>query len=237
MNKDELFKLLENLDDDYVAEAGDKLARHYSRRRKSLPFGAVTAMAACVAAFAMIGILILFKTNAISTQPPNSGEISLSNSEGISIDLTKENEFEITLNAAFAYDEETGKLKRYEVGENFGKHTTIKSAAATYLFSGSEIRLKKQEMVLTCDSQVIYNAIVPPDACIMIYGSFELPSFGDGFLIIHDKPDEENPNEGVITYDRSDIELTVDYETKTIRFSGGIIINNIEKGNIENENQ
>ncbi|MDE6731427.1 MAG: hypothetical protein K2J77_00935, partial [Oscillospiraceae bacterium] len=150
---------------------------------------------------------------------------------------TKEKEFEITLNAAFAYDDETGKLKRYEIGENFGKYTTIKSAAATYFCAGSEQRLKKQEIVLTCDTQVIFNDTDDPDASVVVYGSFELPSFGDGFLIIYDKPDEEIPNEGVLTYERSDIVLTVDHEAKTIRFSGGIRINHIEKGTIKNENQ
>lgn len=235
MNKDELFKLLENLDDDYVAEAGDKLARYYSvKNRKRIPFGATAAMAACAAVFA--AVVILFKTNTIPSLPSNSGEVSLSNSD-VSIDLTKEKEFEITLNAAFAYDENTGKLKRYEVGEDFGKYTSIKSAASTYLCSGSGTRLKKQEITLTSDAQVIFDNIDDPEVNITVYASLELPSFGDGFLIIYDKPDEENPNEGVITYERSDIELTVDYETKTIRFSGGILINCIEKGNIENENQ
>lgn len=236
MNNDELFKLLENLDDDYVAEAGDKLARYYSsRKRKRFPLGAAATMAACAAVFA--AVVILFKTNMIPTLPSTSGDVSLSNSEGVSIDLTKEKEFEITLNAAFAYDEETGKLKRYEIGGNFGKYATIKSAAATYIRSGSETRLKKQEIVLTCDAHVIFNDTDDPEGNIEMYDTLGLPSFGDGFLIVYDKPDEENPNEGVITYERSDIELTVDHETKTIRFSGGISINKIEKGNIENENQ
>lgn len=236
MNNDELFKLLENLDDDYVAEAGDKLARYYSpQNRKRFPLGAASAVAACAAVFA--AVVILFKTNVIPTLPSISGDASFSNSEGINIDLTKEKEFEITLNAAFAYDEETGKLKRYEVGENFGKYAAIKSAAATYLRSGSETRLKRQEIVLTCDAQVIFNDIDDSDASIRIFVSLELPSFGDGFLIIYDKPNEETSNEGIITYEWSDIELTVDYETKTIRVSGGIIINHIEKGNIEDEDQ
>lgn len=234
MNKDELFKLLENLDDDYVAEAGDKLARYYSvKNRKRIPFGATAAMAACAAVFA--AVVILFKTNTIPSLPSNSGEVSLSNSD-VSIDLTKEKEFEITLNAAFAYDENTGKLKRYEVGEEFGKYTTIKSAAATYLHSERETRLKKQEIVLMCDAHVIFNDTDDPEGNIEMYDTLGLPSFGDGFLIVYDKPNEETHNEGVITYERSDIELTVDYETKTIRFSGGILINHIEKGNFENEN-
>lgn len=236
MNNDELFKLLENLDDDYVAEAGDKLARYYSsRKRKRFPLGAAAAMAACAAVFA--AVVILFKTNVIPTLPFNSSEISSGTSEGVSIDLTEEKNFEFTLNAAFAYDGGTGKLKRYEVGENFGKYATIKSAAATYIRSGSETRLKKQEIVLTCDAHVIFNDTDDPEGNIEMYDTLGLPSFGDGFLIVYDKPDEENPNEGVITYERSGIELTVDYETKTIRFSGGISINKIEKGNIENENQ
>lgn len=236
MNNDELFKLLENLDDDYIAEAGDRLTRYYSsQNRKRFPLGASAAMAACAAVFA--AIVILFKTNAIPTLPSTPSDVSLSNSEGINIDFTKEKEFEITLNAAFAYDKETGKLKRYEIGENFGKYTTIKSAAATYLHSERETRLKKQEIVLTCDAHVIFDVTIgDPEANIM-YDTLELPSFGDGFLIIHDKPDEETPTEGVITYERSDIKLTVDHEMKTIRFSGGIIINHIEKGNIRNENQ
>lgn len=236
MNNDELFKLLENLDDDYVAEADDKLARYYSsQNRKRFPFGAAAAIAACMAVFA--AVVILFKTNTIPTLPSTSGDVSISNSEGINIDFTKEKEFEITLNAAFAYDEETGKLKRYEIGENFGKYATIKSAAATYLRSGSETRLKKQELVLTCDAQVIFNDIDAPEGNIEMYDTLGLPSFGDDFLIIYEEPDEENPNEGVITYVQADIELTVDHETKTIRFSGGLIINHFEKGKIENEDQ
>lgn len=236
MNKDELFKLLENLDDNYVAEAGDKLARYYSpRNRKRFPFGAAAAMAACAAVF--VAVVILFKTNVIPTLPFNSSEISSGTSEGVSIDLTEEKNFEFTLNAAFAYDEETGKLKRYEVGENFGKYTAIKSAAATYIRSESETRLKKQEIALTCDAHVIFNDTDDPEGNIEMYDTLGLPSFGDGFLIVYDKPDEEIPKEGVITYEQSDIELTVDHEMKTIRFSGGIIINHIEKGNIGNENQ
>lgn len=232
INKDELFKLLENLDDNYVAEAGDKLARYYSaKKRNSFPVGTV-AMAACAAIF--VAVVILFKTNTIMWLPSNSGDVLPSDSNGVSLDLTKEKEFEITLNAAFAYDE-SGKLKRYEVGDKFGKFTTLKSAAATYLCTESEKRLKKQALTLSHDAHIVFGNI--EDSYNKLYDSLSLPSFGDEFLIIYDKPDEENPNEGVIIYERSDIKLTVDYETKTIRFSSGIIIKSNERGSIENESQ
>ncbi|MDE6732121.1 MAG: hypothetical protein K2J77_04520, partial [Oscillospiraceae bacterium] len=87
MNKNELFELLKDLDDDYVAEAGDKLARYYSaRKRKTFPLGAA-AIAACAAVFA--AVVILFKTNTLPLLPTSSGDVSASCSDGASIDLTK----------------------------------------------------------------------------------------------------------------------------------------------------
>jgi len=155
--------MLSGINEKYIDGAGKELENYRNRQEKAaknhrkIAWRNMAAAAACTAVvFAGVFAALI-----------NTGKIKLgSNGAGVSLDaassglyfpisdeyqlgLNEETSGIISVNAAYGYEENFKKIKRYEIGDKFGEYAKITSAKSTFLIIGGNAILTEQEITLT----------------------------------------------------------------------------------------
>lgn len=228
--------MLNDIDDDYIESAGRDL-EHYrgaksnsfineKTHRKSV-WRKAAAAALCTAA-AIFGVFaLLLGTGRIKLETGSDGAgVSLNaSSSGLYFPISDEYQLNlnedvsgnITVNSAYGYEENSEKIRRYEIGEKFGETAEITAAKATFLIINKNAILTAQEISLS--EEHLFQIPVNSDK-IDIMTALGYPSFGDDFSftieITHGDNAVNLPESGEFYVKAEEVGIYADYGSKTV---------------------
>ncbi len=254
MTKKDLFNAINNMDEKYIHDAQDVYKQpqkpeviRISEEKRQPHWKTIFATALCTAA-AMFAVFVpIVRSGAFGFLAPADSQISESDSGGvvlsggnsesanaagpeIKIDLEKETNYEVVLDAVFAYDKESNTFKRYEWGDKFTPDKLLMGGRSYFRNENGEGRIYRQELALSSfmplelDCETIKS--IKEGAEIHLRDSLSeklgLPNFfktspNKNDTILH--TDEFIGSTESKTIRITSVDITVDYDTKTVKIS------------------
>ncbi len=255
MTKKDLFNAINNMDEKYIHDAQDVYKEpqkpeviRISEGKRQPYWKTIFATALCTAA-AMFAVFVpIVRSGAFGFLAPADSQTSESDSSGvvlsnsgnsessnvvgseIKIDLEKETNYEVVLNAVFAYDKEGNTFKRYKWGDKFTPNQLLMGGRSYFRNENGEWRIYRQELALSRFMPLELDCVtiksIKEGAEIHLRDSLSeklgLPNFfktspNKNDTILH--ADEFIGNTDSKTIRISSIDITVDYDTNTINIS------------------
>lgn len=228
MRNEDFLKMWNSIDEKYIDSAGRDLEKYRNRQsdnkshRKSVWRN--TLAAACTAVVFVGVFVVLINTGKIRLSTNGAGVSLDAGSSGLffpisdeyQLGLNEETSGTISVNAAYGYEDNSTKIKRYEIGDKFGENAEITSAKSTFLVvDGNPVPIK-QELTVKVNFLIEYSTAITEN-CLK---ELCLPSFGSGYKTnpLFKKRSDTNDNNSDSDYLMliTSINIIVDYSDKTI---------------------
>lgn len=230
MKNGDFLQMLNGIDEKYIDRAGKDLEKYRNRQRdnkkahRKSVWKNIIAVATCTAA-AIFGVFAVIigvgkirfgsDSSGVSLNANSSGLVSPANDE-YQLDLSENFSGEISVNAAYGYEDNSTKIKRYEIGDKFGENAEITSAKSTFSVVDGKPFPIKQELTVKVNFLIEYSTAITEN-CLK---ELCLPSFGSGFKTnpLFKKRTDTNDNNSDNDYlmQITTINIIVDYSDKTI---------------------
>lgn len=232
MRSEDFWQMWDGIDEKYIDRAGKDLEKYRNRQRdnkkahrKSVwknTLAAATYTAAAI--FGVFAVIIGVGKIRLESSSDSSGVSLNANSSGLvspvndeyQLDLNENFSGEISVNAAYGYEDNSTKIKRYEIGDKFGENAEITSAKSTFSVIDGKPFPIKQELTVKVNYLIEYSTAITEN-CLK---ELNLPSFGSGFKInpLFSKRTNTNDNNSDNDYlmQITTINIIVDYSDKTI---------------------
>ncbi len=254
MTKKDLFNAINNMDEKYIHDAQDVYKQPQKpeviriSEEKRPHWRTIFATALCTAA-AMFAVFVpIVRSGAFGFLAPadsqtaesDSGGVVLSNSgisesnnvvgSEIKIDLEKETNYEVVLDAVFAYDKESNTFKRYEWGDAFTPDKLLMGGRSYFRNDNGEWRIYRQEldlshfMALELEYSNLFTNSTGTNFLLResLSEKLGLPNFfktssNEGDCYLHTDDHIESTDSKTIRI--SSVNITVNYETNRILIS------------------
>lgn len=172
MTKKELFNAINNMDEKYIRNTQDVYKQQQANEviriseEKRQPYWRIIFATALCTAAAMFAVFVpIARSGAIGFLAPasgtesdsggvvlsNSGDFENSNamSSEIKIDLDKETNYDVVLDAIFVFDKQSNTFKRYEFGDIFATDKLLMGGRSYFRNDNGDLQLYRQELTLS----------------------------------------------------------------------------------------
>ncbi len=230
MKNGEFLQMLNGIDEKYIDSAGRELENYRNQQKKDekihrkFAWKNMAAAAACTAVVFAGVFAVLINTGKIRFGSDGAGVSLDAASSGLyfpisdeyQLGLNEETSGTISVNAAYGYEDNSEKIKRYEIGDKFGENAEITDAKSTFLIINGNAILTEQEITLA-DERIFPVRLLNQYDSMTALG---YPEFGEDFdfsiaylnrIDISGLPE----NADIFTKDNS-VRISVNYRKKTV---------------------
>ncbi len=231
MRSEDFWQMWNGIDEKFIDNAGKDLEKYRNQQRdnkkahRKSAWKNIIAVATCTSAiFGVFAVILGGGKIRLESSSDNSGVSLNANSSGLvspvndeyKLNLSENFSGEISVNAAYGYEDNSTKIKRYEIGDIFGENAEITSAKSIFLVVDGNPVLLKQELTVKVNFLIEYSTAITEN-CL---NELCLPSFGSGFktnpLFIKRTDPNDNNSDSDYLMQITTINITVDYSDKTI---------------------